>query len=310
VPRLLLVTPARDEALHLECTIRAVAAQSRPPDLWLIVDDGSTDGTPRLLDRLAEQVPFLQVRQAPARNQLAGEDGLALAAEAVAFNAALAGIDIAEFTHIGKLDADVELPPSYFERMLERFAEESGLGIAGGTLLERGDGGWRPTKVPDHHVRGALKLYSRECFEAIGGIQERLGWDTIDETYARMRGFETRSLPELQARHHRPVATRGGVLKGRARHGQCAYILRYGFWWVALRSLKVACLRPRGLSGLAFLYGYLRAALGSGDRVADEQYRRFVARELRGRARAAGKLKGRSRVEPEAAKVPTFFMRS
>ena len=29
-------------------------------------------------------------------------------------------------------------------------------------------------------MRGALKLYSRECFVAIGGIEERLGWDTID----------------------------------------------------------------------------------------------------------------------------------
>jgi poly-beta-1,6-N-acetyl-D-glucosamine synthase len=310
VSRLLLITPARDEAAHLETTIRSVAAQSRPPDLWLIIDDGSTDGSPELLARLAKEIPFLQVLQAPPRSRSEREDGLALAAEAVAFNAALAAVDTADFTHIGKLDADVELPPSYLEHLLERFAAEPDLGIAGGTLLERSDGDWHLTKVPSNHVRGALKLYSRECFEAIGGIEERLGWDTIDETYARMHGFATRSLPELQARHHRPVATRGGTLRGRARHGQCAYILRYGFWWVALRSLKVACLRPRGLSGIAFLYGYLRAAFLRQGRVEDEQYRRFVARELRGRALAAGGLKERFRARSEAAEVPTFFMRS
>lgn len=294
--RLLLITPARDEAAHLERTVGAVAAQTRPPDLWLIVDDGSTDATPQLLARLAHEVPFLEVLRAPARSAQPGEDGLALAAEAVAFNAALASVDPAEYTHVGKLDADVELPPEYFERLLERFAAEPGLGIAGGTLLEREGGKWRATKVPADHVRGALKLYSRECLAAIGGVQERLGWDTIDETYARMRGFETRSLPGVQARHHRPVATRGGALRGRARHGECAYILRYGFWWVALRSLKVATLRPRVLSGIAFLYGYLRAAFRRQGRVEDERYRRFVARELRGRV--------------TAAKVPTFFMRS
>ncbi|HEX6781226.1 MAG TPA: glycosyltransferase family A protein [Solirubrobacterales bacterium] len=294
--RLLLVTPARDEAAHLERTIRAVAAQTRPPDLWLIVDDGSTDATPQLLERLAREVPFLEIRRAPQRRELPGEDGLALAAEAVAFNTALAGVDQTGFSHVGKLDADVELPPDYLERMLERFAAEPGLGIAGGTLLECEGDEWRATKVPANHVRGALKLYSRECLEAIGGVQERLGWDTIDETYARMRGFETRSLPDLYARHHRPVATRGGTLRGRARHGQCAYILHYGFWWVALRSLKVATLRPRGLSGIAFLYGYLQAAARRQGRVEDERYRRFVARELRGRV--------------TTVKVPTFFMRS
>lgn len=301
MPRLLLITPARDEAAHLERTVRAVAAQGRRPDLWLIVDDGSTDATPQLLERLAGELPFLEARRAPARRVLEGEDGLALAAEAVAFNAALQSVELSAFTHVGKLDADVELPPDYLEQLLARFAEDPGLGIAGGTLLEREEGAWRPTKVPANHVRGALKLYSRECLEAIGGVQERLGWDTIDETYARMQGFETRSLPELRARHHRPVATRGGTLRGRARHGQCAYILRYGFWWVALRSLKVACQRPRGFSGIAFLYGYLRAALRREGRVEDEQYRRFVARELRGRVLA---------VRSETVKVPTFFMRS
>lgn len=281
--RLLLITPARNEAAHLERTIRAVAAQTRRPDLWLVVDDGSDDGTPQLLDRLADEIAFLESLRAPARDAAAAEDGLALAAEAIAFNAALRGVDLSEFTHVGKLDADVELPPEYFERLLSRFDAEPRLGVAGGVLLEQDGKGWEPTKVPPHHVRGALKLYSRECFEAIGGIEERLGWDTIDETYARMRGFETRSLSELTARHHRPVATRGGTLRGRARHGQCAYILRYDLWWVILRSFKVALQRPYGLSGIAFLYGYFRALLHSQPKVEDDGYREFVRGELRTR---------------------------
>ena len=157
------------------------------------------------------------------------------------------------------------------------------LGIAGGGLLERGRSGWNLTKVPEYHVRGALKLYSRECFEVIDGIEERLGWDTIDETLARMHGYTTRSIPGLTARHHRPVATRGGALRGRARHGQCAYILRYSLPWVLARSLKVALQKPIALSGIAFVYGYLRAAWHREQRVEDERFKRFVRRELRAR---------------------------
>lgn len=306
---LLLITPARDEAIHLERTIRAVAAQTQRPDLWLIVDDGSTDATPAILDRAASELPFVRVLRAPEHGAGAS-DRLAVAAEARAFNWALSTVDLDDYSHLGKLDADVELPAEYFERLLERFEREPELGIAGGGLLERGRNGWYLTKVPAYHVRGALKLYSRECFEAIGGIEERLGWDTIDETYARMNGFATRSLTGANARHHRPVATRGGTLRGRARHGQCAYILRYSAWWVALRSLKVACSRPFVLSGLAFFYGYTRSVARREERVEDERFRRFVARELRSRVRP-GRSEPKQDLNPgERAKVPTFFVRS
>ena len=91
--RVLLITPARDEAAHLETTIRAMAAQSRTPDLWLIVDDGSSDQTPHILERFAAELPFLKTLRAPRHAESRGTDGLAIAAEARAFNAALASVD-------------------------------------------------------------------------------------------------------------------------------------------------------------------------------------------------------------------------
>lgn len=283
-PRLLLISPVRNEAANIERTAQAVAAQTRPPDLWLVIDDGSDDDTPHILARLAEQIPFMRVLTAPAAPaEPAASDRLATAAEARAFNLALATVDPGEFSHIGKLDGDIELPLGYFETLLEAFGAEPNLGVAGGVLFEPTRRGWRPARIPSYHVRGALKLYSRDCFEAIGGVQERLGWDTIDETYARMRGYATRSLPELVAHHHRPVGTADGTLRGRARHGQCAYILRYGGVWVALRSLKVAGAWPPGLSGAAFLFGYARAAVRRDPRVEDEAFRSFVRDELRAR---------------------------
>ncbi|MGZ8666527.1 MAG: glycosyltransferase family 2 protein [Solirubrobacterales bacterium] len=309
--RLVLITPARNEASHIERTAAAVAAQTRRPDRWLIVDDGSSDETPALLRRLEAELPFLEVLSAPQSGLGPAGDRLALAAEARAFNWAAQRAGKDDFTHLGKLDADIELPPEYFAQLLARFSEQPRLGIAGGDLLEPGPSGWQLARVPAYHVRGAMKLYSRRCFEEIGGIEERLGWDTIDETYARMEGYETRTFGDLLARHHRPVATADGALRGRARHGECAYIVRYGAGWVLLRAFKVAGSRPRGLSGLAFLYGYLRAALSRAPRVEDEAFRRFVASELRARVRAAPSrlLRGRNGA-PRSAQVRPFFVRS
>jgi poly-beta-1,6-N-acetyl-D-glucosamine synthase len=281
--RVLIVSPVRNEAAHIERVARSVAAQTRAPDAWVVVDDGSDDGTLELLRALEAGIPCMRVLEAPAAD--AGPDRLAVAAEARAFNWALRGLDLLSFTHVGKLDGDIELPPDYFERLLAELADDRRLGVAGGTLIEPCGERWRRIRIPRHHVHGALKLYTLPCFTAIGGIQERLGWDTIDETYARMRGFETRSYLELVARHHRPRASAGGRLRGHARHGECAWIVRYGADWVTLRAFKMALERPLGISGLAFLWGYFGAALRRRPKVEDPGFRRFARRELRRRMR-------------------------
>jgi hypothetical protein len=95
-----------------------------------------------------------------------------------------------------------------------------------------------------------------------------------------MYGYRTRSFEDLVSVHHRPCATADGVLRGRARHGECAYIAHYPLLWVTLRAFKVAGSRPRVISGAAFLFGYVRAALRRTERVPDAGFRRFTRREL------------------------------
>jgi biofilm PGA synthesis N-glycosyltransferase PgaC len=294
--RLLLISPVRNEEAYLELIADAVAAQTRPPDLWLVVDDGSTDRTAEILAELGERIDFLRVLDTTKLPKIgAVPDRLATAAEARAFNLGLNSVAWEDFTHIAKLDGDTELPPEYFERVLGEFELDPQLGLAGGIYADpdpdpRGDG-WKVIGIPsEHHVPGTLKCYSRSCLRAIGGMQERLAWDTIDETCARMKGYRTRAYPELVAHHHRPWGSADGTLRGRARHGECAYIVHFTLPWVALRSLKLARSRPRGLSGLAFLYGYLRSAARRVPRVEDPQFRRFVHGELRTRMLGALRL--------------------
>jgi poly-beta-1,6-N-acetyl-D-glucosamine synthase len=283
-----MISPVRNEAAHIRKVVAGVAAQELQPARWIVIDDGSDDDTPAQLRELERDVPFLTVLRAPGGGLAADSpDRLAQAVEVRNFNFALAEAQWhsadCPYTHVMKLDGDVELPGEYLRTLLERFTADPGLGLAGGVLVEPTAGGMRKIRIPRHHVHGALKCYTRECFEAIGGIQERLGWDTIDETYARMRGYRTRSFTDLVSVHHRPLASADGALRGHARHGECAYIAHYGSLWVALRSLKVARRKPLGVSGIAFLWGYARAALRRIERVPDPEYRRFTRRELRRR---------------------------
>lgn len=287
--RLLLISPVHNEQAHIELVAEAVARQTRPPDLWVVVDDDSDDDTAAILARLEQQIDFLKVvntAELPSVGPVS--DRLATAAEARAFNLGLRSVEWQSFTHISKLDGDTELPPHYFEVLLGEFDRDPQLGIAGGMYADpdpSGPGdGWRLMRVPsEYHVPGTLKCYSLACFEAIGGMLEQLGWDTMDETYARMHGFRTRSYESLVALHHRPLGSADGMLRGRARHGQGFYVAHFPFAWVLLRACKVALRRPRGVSGLAYLYGYLRSAVQRTPRVDDPAFRRFVRRELRER---------------------------
>ena len=209
-------------------------------------------------------MPFLTVVEAPPRPAAARcRDRLARAAAPRAFNAGAGrAADWRDYTHVMKLDGDIELPPELLRASCSSASRaDPTLGLAGG-VLDRAAGRRRHARDQDpaHHVHGALKLYTRACFEAIGGVQERLGWDTIDETYARMRGFSDPQLhdivvdpppPARQRRRHpaRPRAPRRVRLHRplqRRRGSRCA------------RSRSRAP-RPSVVSGLAFFYGYVRA---------------------------------------------------
>jgi poly-beta-1,6-N-acetyl-D-glucosamine synthase len=307
--RLLLISPVRNEEAHLELVADAIARQSRPPDLWIVVNDGSTDRTPEILASLAGRINFLKVLNPDSQAHLGPvKDRLATAAEARAFNLGLSSVAWESYTHIAKLDGDTELPRHYFTRLLDEFERDSRLGLAGGMYADparRGEG-WEVVAIPtEYHVPGTLKCYSRSCFQAIGGMQEQLGWDTIDETYARMRGYRTRAFPDLVARHHRPRASADGTLRGRARHGECAYIAQFVLPWVTLRAFKMARERPRGLSGLAFLYGYLRSAARRTPRVDDPEFRRFIRGELRTRMVRAFAVAKSTRSHPHSVHTLT-----
>lgn len=288
--RLLVVSPVRDEAAHIAEVVASVRAQSRPPDRWLIVDDGSADGTAAAARAAAAGAPWIEVLQAPPAP--AGADRLAAAAEARAFNWALAQAP-GEWDLIAKLDGDMLLAADHFERVLAAMEADPRLGIAGTYMDEMVRGRRRLSPHPAHHVHGALKVYRRACFDAVGGIENRLAWDTIDEVRARMLGWRTHSLMEPRPLHLRVSGSAQGALRGRARHGTCAWILHTPPPIVALTAARLLGVAPRGLASPAYVWGYVSGPLRRVPRVADPGFREFVRAEQYARLR--GLLRRRRR---------------
>lgn len=272
---LVLITPAFNDAEMLRITGASMAAQTQPPVEWVIVDDGSTDGTADVARELAERLPFAR---AVLRERRPRTDGLAEASEVLAFYAGLATVE-STWDVVGKLDSDLEFPPDYLERLLSALAADPALGIVGGHCYERHDGRLVLDPVPDEHVRGATKLWTRACWEAIGGIERGLGWDTVDELRAWRAGFRTRSLPDLGLVHLRPMGQRGGMVRGMARVGVCAHASGCSVTFGVARAAKYAWIkRPMLLSGLGFAWGYARALVTRRQRLVTTDERRWLAR--------------------------------
>jgi hypothetical protein len=109
---------------------------------------------------------------------------------------------------IGNLDADISFEKDYLEFLLEKFAGDARLGVAGTPFVEHGVSyDYRFTSV--EHVSGACQLFRRQCFEEIGGYVPVAGGgvDWIAVTTARMKGWRTRTFLEKACQHHRPMGT-------------------------------------------------------------------------------------------------------
>jgi len=289
--RYVVITPARDEEQTIELTIRSMFAQTVPPLRWVIVNDGSSDRTRELVERQLEAKPWIELVDRHDRGFRALGGGVI-----EAFEDGRARVRELPWEFVVKLDADLSFGPRYFENLLARFDANPRLGMASGkTFLLRGDRK-RIEWCHDDHVRGPAKMYSRACFEAIGGLVARRGWDMIDETRAQMLGYETRSYVEEELIHHRPIdARQQNVLRSRFEMGKLYHFLGYHWLYHALRCARSALEDyPRPLGGLALLAGYAWATLSRAERyepdyvafVRRRQLERFNRRHLLGWLRA------------------------
>jgi biofilm PGA synthesis N-glycosyltransferase PgaC len=275
----------------LPILLDSIARQARHPDRLLLVDDGSTDASPEIARRFAREHDFAKLVRRPRRGREA--DRLAAAAELRAFQWAVAQHD-EPYDVIAKLDADLELDPRFFAEIESALERDPGLGVAGAELSILGaDREPARERSAPWHVRGATKFYRRECWEEISPLPEILGWDTIDEARARMAGWRVEMVPIAgTSLHLRVTGTYDGALRGFRRRGTAAW----GYGAHPLNVLISAAVRipdrPRVRGGLAYLRGWLEAALRRDPR-ADPELIRFVRREQLGRVRRALRAGGR-----------------
>jgi biofilm PGA synthesis N-glycosyltransferase PgaC len=270
--RYLAITPARDEEKFLPGLIDSMRAQTIAPARWIIVDDGSSDRSGAILDEAARATPWIEPHHLEFKGprQSGGESVIMQFLPEEVWR---------PMDFIFRLDADLSFGPDLVEALVGEFRRDPRLGIASPILAEPADGGWKDVPVRSMHTRGAAKLYSRACFEAVGKLESVLGWDVIDGARAQMAGFGTRTFAHIRCLHHRPQGSAGGRLRGHYDTGRSAWYVGYSPIYLMAAALRRAVERPYLLSTLTILAGYAEGFVRGRPRVKDRALIRFVRKQ-------------------------------
>jgi glycosyltransferase involved in cell wall biosynthesis len=277
-------------------TLDSVAAQTATPTSWVIVDDGSTDDTPRILAEYAARLPWLRVVRRDNRGKRSVGPGVI-----EAFNAGLATVDLSGFDYICKLDLDLDLPPQYFERLMERMEAQPRLGTTSGKPFFRHPRTGRTVleTCGDEMSVGMTKFYRTRCFAEIGGFVREVMWDGIDCHRCRMLGWSAKSFdePDLRFLHLRPMgSSEHGLWRGRMRHGRGQWFMGTSLAYMTASALYRMLEPPRFVGSFAMWLGYTTSMIAQRPRYDDAQFRAFLRRYQRD-ALLRGKRKAAERVE-------------
>ena len=255
------VTPARDEEGNLRRLGASLTSQTLLPAAWVIVENGSSDGTLEVARELAARHPWISVIQTAASDDYDRGSPYMRAFHAGVATLAGAG-DI-----VVKLDADVSFEPAFFAGIVAAFEADPELGIASGTLLEQRNGEWREWILLGDHCWGPTRSYRRACLDAVLPLDDGIGYASIDETKARLAGFRSRTLHHLPFRHHRPEgAGEGSRWQNWEGQGAAAHYTRYRFSYLVARTAYRLRSDPYAA---ALVVGYLKCAVRRQPQYAD-----------------------------------------
>lgn len=267
-----LITSAKNEESYIRKTLDSVVAQTQLPVRWVIIDDGSTDRTAEIIEDYAARFSWISlIRRINRPNRH-------FAGKADAVNSGFKFLETTKFDVVGNLDADISFGPDLMEFLMERFAEDPQLGVAGAPYIEGDFDSARDSFEGENFVAGQLQLFRKQCFEEIGGYTKSHagGVDWIAVMTARMKGWKVRSYAEKRFIHHRMMNTaEKGMLAAHVSYGQKDYYLGGSPLWEIFRICFRATKKPYFIGAAAMLWGYCQASLTRMERPVSKELMRF-----------------------------------
>ncbi len=249
-----LITPVRNEESTIGITLESVVRQTIRPVEWVVVSDESTDRTDEIVRDYAAKYPFIHLLRLTRRPHRS------FSSVVFATEAGIDALSYKDYDFIGFLDADIRFAETYYAEILEKFAGDIKLGLAGGLVVDCVGGRRVVNKQSLRDVAGAVQFFRRTCFDSLGGLIAipEGGWDAITCVQTRMHGFSAQTFPEIQVDHLKPRnAAEGNIARRLFQFGVRDYALGNHPLFETGKCAHRCLEQPYMIGGIMRFIGYL-----------------------------------------------------
>jgi glycosyltransferase involved in cell wall biosynthesis len=267
-----IVTPVKDEIKYFPKTVKSILSQEVKPQKWIIIDDGSTDGTTEVIKKAEKENDWIEgIYREPNKNRKPGGEFV--------LEIGLKKLNIDDYDFIVRMDGDLDFESNYFKVLFEKFDDNPKLGVASGVCFITRDGKQIVEEHPRFHTRGPLKTYRTQCYKDINGLLNCLGWDSIDELKANMLNWNSQSFPELKIHHLKKTQSSGGIFSGSFNHGVASYNSGYHPLFVLFKAFYVILFRRYKLNSIGLLWGYFSSMIKRQPKPIDKELIKYIRKQ-------------------------------
>ncbi len=202
-PEVVAVTFCKNERNTIRQCISSVLNQTVPPISYVVVDDGSSDGTGEVIRSIKSEILHPVFLEPESANRLRGEHKIKLLLKGVVH----ASRFTSDWHFLLNVDADCILARNFLESLIGKMEENERLGIASGTAKYVVDGRSILEKKLPRHPHNAARLYRKKCWTQLRTIPCIPGWDSWIVYESIRNGWDVGSFDSTSFIEKRPYGT-------------------------------------------------------------------------------------------------------
>jgi len=296
----ILITPCKNEAENLPNLIESISTQTIKPILHIIVDDGSTDDTPKIIDSSMNKYEWIKSITLDEHDTYLGAHYAVVCNKGFDFAKEYCQKNKLFYEYIAIVDADNIPEKEYFKRLISEFEKDPKLGLASGesaycnvnkilTKLKDKDNNinvmsplfWELYGNPELPIQrtyrmdlpmGSARIWKKKCFEESGKYLEVHAPDAVSNIKAQLKGWKTMRFSNARV-IEREGATAQGFWKGYKIHGEDDFFLGYPLDIATLKALNFTIKKPLCYTGIAYYFGYIKSLISGKKPINDFEIR-------------------------------------